>query len=140
MLAAQADARWAAKPSYLDAPGNPRGQPLPALGLRNPGAYGREQAVEDGRVEGRGEEANEKEVVGMDGEPKGEVLAPQPQVAEPEIKLQTPDGKRHQFTKGKGPSRQPKEMKDDPWKKARGTPGEEWQPQTWDPNSLPAGR
>jgi NADH dehydrogenase [ubiquinone] 1 alpha subcomplex assembly factor 2 len=135
VLAAQADARWAAKPSYLDAPGRARGQPLPALGLRDPGAYAREQAVRDGRVERPG-----KEVKGMERVPKRGVPVPEPEVAEPEIRLQTPDGERHQFTRGKGPPRQPKEMKDDPWKRARGAPSEEWQPQTWDPNSLPARR
>ncbi|KAF9877352.1 hypothetical protein CkaCkLH20_05052 [Colletotrichum karsti] len=31
MLAAQADARWEAKPRVMDAPGQPMGQPLPAL-------------------------------------------------------------------------------------------------------------
>ncbi|KAI2465327.1 hypothetical protein F4781DRAFT_34468 [Annulohypoxylon bovei var. microspora] len=31
VLAAEADARWEAKPSYLDAPGKERGQPVPPL-------------------------------------------------------------------------------------------------------------
>jgi hypothetical protein len=32
VLSAQADARWAAKPSFLDKPGEGRGQAIPALG------------------------------------------------------------------------------------------------------------
>lgn len=31
VLAADADARWEAKPSFLDAPGKERGQPVPPL-------------------------------------------------------------------------------------------------------------
>jgi hypothetical protein len=31
VLAAAADARWASKPGFLDAPGQARGQPLPTL-------------------------------------------------------------------------------------------------------------
>ncbi|KAK6602026.1 hypothetical protein H4I95_07128 [Botrytis cinerea] len=36
--------------------------------------------------------------------------------------------------------REEKTYKDDPWKKARGGPSEEWQPQAWDPNEMPAAR
>ncbi|KAI9645197.1 hypothetical protein NHQ30_005931 [Ciborinia camelliae] len=36
--------------------------------------------------------------------------------------------------------REEKKYKDDPWKKAKGGPSEEWQPRAWDPNDMPAAR
>lgn len=37
-------------------------------------------------------------------------------------------------------AREEKKYKDDPWKKARGGPSEEWQPKAWDPNDMPAAK
>merc|ERR1711900_56065 len=75
ILAAQADARWAAKPSFLDAP--ERSQPVPALESKDSGGAGdldgalgaREQTTAN-IMEGQGDSAE---------------------------KMQTPDGIRHRF-------------------------------------------
>jgi NADH dehydrogenase [ubiquinone] 1 alpha subcomplex assembly factor 2 len=47
VLAAQADARWEAKPSLMDRPGEERGQPVPTLNT------GKTQPQQRGQIEGR---------------------------------------------------------------------------------------
>jgi hypothetical protein len=58
----------------------------------------------------------------------------------PEIQMQQPDTQRHPFKRGERAPKMRKDSKEDPWKKARGGPSEEWQPAAWDPNSLSAKR
>jgi len=129
VLAAQADARWNAKPRYLDMPGREIGRPVPALKLKDPGGYS-----QDTRPDGRAE----------DGERGGEGLlgsnVKDLQPEGPASGMQTPDGKRHPFTRAERVPPTTNETKEDPWKKARGGPSEDWQPQAWDPNALAARR
>ncbi|KAK0101359.1 hypothetical protein ONS95_006533 [Cadophora gregata] len=105
ILAAQADARWAAKPSFLDAPA--RSQPEPALEVKDPGGAG--------DVASRlGEQTN-------GAKREGESLD----------NTRNPDGVRHRFNEE---PEQEESKKEDPWKNARGGPSEEWQPQAWTGN------
>lgn len=125
VLAAEADARWAAKPSFLDKPGQQRGQPLPAIGVKDPGGYAppteppEKQGVRN--AIGGGLEDN---VQGTNTKMKD--------LLEPEDR-QSPDTTG--ASKQKSPPPEAKVYKEDPWKKARGGPSEEWVPQAWDPNA-----
>ncbi|KAK0738529.1 hypothetical protein B0T18DRAFT_450482 [Schizothecium vesticola] len=104
VLAAEADARWAAKPRVMDAP-----RPKQEIVGGTVGAEGTEGAVggrESGEVEvgvtgGRGDAT----------EGRGETWQRMKQRAERE---------------GGKPV-------DDPWKRSRGGPSEEWQPEEWQP-------
>jgi len=140
VLAAQADARWASKKSYLDtpdrrahksfleAPGREGGQPMPALKAKDPGGHTQETRPDGRAVDGEG--LLRRSGWGSQAEKLGN-------------EMQTPDGKRHPFTRGERPRETVKEMiekREDPWKKARKGPSEEWQPQAWDPNALAARR
>lgn len=103
-LAAQADARWEAKPRMMDAPPGEStiAQPLPALQSRVARAGGEE-------------EAGQGEVTRTDAIASGEE---QVQAA----------------TKLKHKEVEKEVEKEDPWKKhSRGGPSEDWQPQAWSP-------
>ncbi|KAL3421952.1 hypothetical protein PVAG01_06108 [Phlyctema vagabunda] len=113
ILAAEADRRWAAKPSYLDKPQSQ--SPLPAMG----GAAGSEGNLvsqnlklnPDGVLSGIGNglaDQNER------------TARPPPQVRASDANARQP------------PKKEEKTTEDDPWKKARGGPSEEWQPKAWD--------
>jgi NADH dehydrogenase [ubiquinone] 1 alpha subcomplex assembly factor 2 len=104
ILAAQADKRWNEKASVLDAPGHVRGQPLPALGL---GMAQSDRAT--GKSEGR------TSVVDDTTEPES-------------VGREIPDSVKQQ---GKIEEMKVKEEKEDPWKRAQGSAGEQWQPQAW---------
>ncbi|ORY59245.1 uncharacterized protein BCR38DRAFT_488977 [Pseudomassariella vexata] len=91
LLAAEADARWEAKPRVTDIPGNEKGQSVPVLGTA--GTRARVEGTEGG-----------EEVVG--------------QAQEHGVKARD----------------KPKEVKDDPWKRASG-PSETWQPEAWSPSA-----
>ncbi|PVH84704.1 hypothetical protein DL98DRAFT_512121 [Cadophora sp. DSE1049] len=114
ILAAQADARWAAKPSFLDAP--ERSQPVPALESKDPGGAGGVDVASGAREQTRATMGEEESAE----------------------KMQTPDGIRHRFNER--PEEEEKRLKDenkkkeDPWKNTRGGPSEEWQPQAWTGN------
>jgi NADH dehydrogenase [ubiquinone] 1 alpha subcomplex assembly factor 2 len=136
VLAAQADAKWAAKPSFLDAPGKARGQPLPSMQLKDPGGYTREQAVEDGRAEAA--PAQRSAVAGTDpgvGDSSPRTINGADPKTEQETQ-DTPDQPGKSFKKGERPYTQPKSGAEDPWAKARRPAGEAWQPQAWSPSSL----
>ncbi|OWP06012.1 hypothetical protein B2J93_1769 [Marssonina coronariae] len=128
ILAAQADARWAAKPSFLDTP--ERSQPLPALEVKDPGGYDSVQ--------------HRSEAVGVPDGGK-EINA---EIGEGGIEMQAPNGISHPFGKTspqekqrRGEEHAPrKEIKEDPWKNARGGPSEEWQPETWGGSVTARGR
>jgi NADH dehydrogenase [ubiquinone] 1 alpha subcomplex assembly factor 2 len=132
-LVAQADARWAAKPSFLDAPGKELGQALPATQIKDPGGYApsteplEKQGVRSAVGGGLGDQ-----VQGTDttlGEP---IVGKK----EEEIKMQAPDGIRHHFVERPVERKKKDEdQKEDPWKKARGGPSEEWQPKAWSGNT-----
>jgi NADH dehydrogenase [ubiquinone] 1 alpha subcomplex assembly factor 2 len=140
VLAAQADARWASKKSYLEAPdkgsqtsfleapSRVKGQPLPALKAKDRSDYTHAERLDEKAVDGQ---------VGAGPELRYGVESSQPEGSA--SGMQIPDGKRHSFTRGERSHETMKEMEEkneDPWKKARGGPSEEWQPQAWNPNSL----
>jgi NADH dehydrogenase [ubiquinone] 1 alpha subcomplex assembly factor 2 len=129
VLAAQADARWAAKPRLIDMPGREMGQVVPALRMRGQGGYSQEE-----RPDRRGVDGGSGEEGQLGSNVEGS------RTGEPRSELQSPDGKRHSFTIGKRAPYTTKENTEDPWKKARGGPSEEWQPEAWDPNALTARR
>ena len=131
VLAAAADARWASKPSFLDAPGEAR-QPLPTLEVGGLGSQqettmpGKEDDAEDTRRDDLGIVAK----------------AEPPRKPEEPHKMQVPDGIRHHFNERpkQETSTGTAKEKDDPWKQARGGPSEQWQPAQWDGNVAPARR
>ena len=108
VLAAEADARWASQPSYLDAPN--KQQPAPATGVKDPGGYVKQTEPTD--TEGvRSAVGSPAEV---DSSTRGKAKD------EGRFKGRARD-------KGKGPS---------PFDRPQqGAPGEEWQPQSWSPNA-----
>lgn len=118
MLAAQADARWAAKPSFMDAPH--QSQPLPALEVKDPGGYEslqeRRDAVATPETKGDCKHADQQgvktQIPGTGGNRLNETPAHEKKKFKEENALQ----------------------QDDPWKAARGGPSEEWQPQAWGGN------
>ena len=126
VLAAEADARWAAKGSYMDRPGHEKGQaqavPAPALdtertqpqaqSVRSPG---------DEDVVSRGATASGTAAGGND-----ERIDEQRQQQQQQQKKKK---KKKAATKERG---------DDPWKNAdarRGGPSETWQPEAWNPTT-----
>ncbi|KAK3990248.1 NADH-ubiquinone oxidoreductase assembly factor N7BML [Cladorrhinum sp. PSN332] len=126
VLAAQADARWAAKPGYVDAPA-PATAPAPAPAfaapagesVRKPPMVGGGMVVEAREQEREREQEQEQEQKQEEvKKDEGQVLKDQRQKAWREMKDQ----------EGKIPA------KNDPWKQAnRGGPSEEWQPKAWTP-------
>jgi NADH dehydrogenase [ubiquinone] 1 alpha subcomplex assembly factor 2 len=126
ILAAQADARWAAKASFLDHPGQARGQALPAteeVGVRD---------LADGKPGHTVQGTDTKVGSGMAGGQKGE------QAGTTEV----PGREQHRLNERVVTDDKPKQkkFKEDPWKKARGGPSEEWQPEAWDGNIAPTKR
>ncbi|PBP25261.1 hypothetical protein BUE80_DR003670 [Diplocarpon rosae] len=119
ILAAQADARWAAKPSLLDTP--ERSQPLPALEVKDPGGY---DSVRD-RREAVGVPVGGREDHAETGEEGRAMRAPDGSFNG------TPEQEKQRLEEEHAPKI---ERKEDPWNNARGGPSEEWQPQTWDGN------
>ncbi|KAK0722968.1 hypothetical protein B0T26DRAFT_750300 [Lasiosphaeria miniovina] len=116
VLAAQADARWAAKPSLLDA--LPRRQaPLPAFSPRPPVAAPHQEQQQ------QQPEPTESAAAGAPVDSSTSETAPPPR--------QDTWRKMQQDAKP-APAAAPGP---DPWKKARGGPGEAWQPQAWSPGS-----
>ncbi|KAF7891696.1 hypothetical protein EAF00_007998 [Botryotinia globosa] len=120
VLARQADERWNAKASFLDQPAT-RQQALPATQVRDGGAY----TGTDPRGDGKGV-ANA-------------IASEAGKVEESVVTTEKPASDEIQYDAATQP-REEKKYKDDPWKKARGGPSEEWQPQAWDPNDMPAAR
>jgi NADH dehydrogenase [ubiquinone] 1 alpha subcomplex assembly factor 2 len=92
------------------------------------------------------QESPEVQEVGWDGEVRAKVPgkaggglkeADQPEdSAKGEApKMQVPDHKRHPFNvRPDGTRIKEKKYQEDPWKQARGTPSEEWQPEAWSPD------
>jgi len=126
VLAAQADARWAAKPSFLDKPGGVRGQPVPALEVDSG------PKLESGEGEGGARSAvggveDASSTTGANsGKAQGAKETWEENGARPRSNEWFEQNKRHKLSK--------KKEKDDPWKQARGGPSEEWQPEAWDGN------
>ena len=147
VLAADADRRWAAKPSFMDAPAG-RAASMPVLdGVRRGGAQ---------RIEGDRGANTARVVVGRqlgDGVGGGVGLkdSERPQDVMKDSDVRTPisaagiesedlNHEEPRFSERSDSSRAKEEKyKEDPWKQARGAPSEEWQPQAWSPNTA-AGR
>jgi NADH dehydrogenase [ubiquinone] 1 alpha subcomplex assembly factor 2 len=136
VLAAQADARWAEKPSFLDPP-REMGQPARALRIdegwneRIDGSMKSDGGV---GIEGKGDVAGEAEKKSQDGAPKA---------GDFKIRTPVPDEKRHRFIHGtvtEEGNELTAKVKEDPWKRTRGGPSDEWQPQAWNPNAATAKR
>ncbi|KAF1977309.1 hypothetical protein BU23DRAFT_452555 [Bimuria novae-zelandiae CBS 107.79] len=111
MLAAQADARWAAKPSAVDAPD--KQQPVQVLESSDPNSSIRQMNVD------------------QETRDRAELLSP---VTEEEnIQEEAPQIDAAPTLKTRKPMRT--EPKDSPWDQAaaKGNPGDEWQPASWSP-------
>ncbi|RYP26005.1 hypothetical protein DL767_008211 [Monosporascus sp. MG133] len=140
VLAAQADARWAAKPSYLDAPGTQsraRAQQTQQEGREQPGREMGQAvpALDTGKTQPHERAAREWNYEAEDGV-KSHIESPADQLRAQEQEQEQRQGKR-------GDETQKKRAEEDPWKKAdarRGGPGETWQPQAWNPSSAPRRR
>ncbi|KAH7360231.1 hypothetical protein BKA65DRAFT_523310 [Rhexocercosporidium sp. MPI-PUGE-AT-0058] len=118
ILAAQADARWAAKPSFLDKP--ERSQPLPALQSQDPDGAGLVEGRNENVVSGLGEQTSRSAVEGGGSQ-----------------ETQATDGRSPRSNERAGQEERPTDedkKKEDPWKNARGGPSESWQPTAWTGN------
>ncbi|KAF2276770.1 uncharacterized protein EI97DRAFT_458107 [Westerdykella ornata] len=114
MLAAQADARWASKPSMLDTPD--RQQPVQMLESRDPGS-GIAQSSRD-------------KVASSEGEPIS-IMNSQEEITKHRQVEQTGE------TAVKKRKVKKQEQGDSPWKQTpRGNPGDDWQPQGWTPGAV----
>ncbi|KAI1075372.1 hypothetical protein F5B20DRAFT_386330 [Whalleya microplaca] len=109
LLAAEADARWAAKPSLLDMP-TPEATPTPIPEARGRGRRGVGKGDESRAVEAEQETERSKQ---QQQQQQQQSLKPRPRGGE-----EKPESKR--------------EPDNDPWKRASG-PSETWQPQAWTP-------
>ncbi|KAI1488769.1 hypothetical protein F5X96DRAFT_643732 [Biscogniauxia mediterranea] len=115
VLAAEADARWAAKPSLLD-------MPQPSSSVRRQSGKQQEEGQE-GVV--REEERGDVEVEEEKRQGQGQVQARREGAAAPPEKEKETEIKK----------------KKDPWKQyQRGGPSETWQPAAWTPNAAPRRR
>lgn len=105
VLAARADERWNSAPSFLDSPD--KQQPQPAIGVKDPAGYAPQT------------EPTEHEGV-------------QNAVADPPEVQRASEGRPTTEGRFKGKTR---EKGDAPWgpKQQTGTPGENWQPESWSP-------
>jgi len=121
ILAAEADARWAAKPSVLDSPGVVR-EHLPIRGEQA-------QSIEEtkrGSAGGAGPSGQVQDgdnvvadlVDGLKGKGREKI-----QTQDDTSLTRRPEEKRR---KENG------EMVADPWKQSQGGPSEQWQPKAWD--------
>ncbi|KAI1272042.1 hypothetical protein F5Y07DRAFT_322856 [Xylaria sp. FL0933] len=126
LLAAEADARWAAKPSLLDMPPTKTAPPPTTSTTTETTTTTTTTETEttsqlpgaSERVSESGEQA-QRETIKDGTEAKGEVQG----AADTETETKSSQTKADT----------------DPWKRAqRGAPGETWQPQAWTPTSAPA--
>jgi len=135
-LAAAADARWASKPSVLDAPVRERGQPRRMPEVDEASDSSKPQETRDPRSSTPGIGGAK---VGGSSTSQGPITEGRP----PEYtgEMQVPDGIRHHFVE-RSEEGSPKLAKkeEDPWKQARGGPSEGWQPKAWDGNPVPPTR
>ena len=110
LLAAQADARWAEKPSAVDAPD--KQQPIQMLESADPNTGIRQMNTH------------------QETRDRAEALFP---ATEERVQDEAPQTDAAPTLKTKQPMRT--EPRDSPWKQAagKGNPGEEWQPAPWSP-------
>tara|TARA_R110002003_G_scaffold25_11_gene1218 strand:- start:2496 stop:2972 length:477 start_codon:yes stop_codon:yes gene_type:complete len=124
VLASQADARWASKPSALDAPD--KQQPVQMLQSRDPDS-GVVQMNIDQEARDRKEmpqmDNQEKTLQSVDAELQAQTLPHDPQAAAPAPEVEKAPVPKRKKTK--------KEPKDSPWGQAE--PSKDWQPTGWSP-------
>lgn len=125
VLAAEADARWAAKPSFLNAPQKDddnfqRTKHLMDEGAHTPSTKSSDTKEVRNAIRHRFEESPQRTELGnnLGGAAGGN------------LKSKSSDITRQET--GKDERSKPAE---DPWKQARGGPSEGWQPRTWDGNT-----
>ncbi|KAK4151505.1 hypothetical protein C8A00DRAFT_17076 [Chaetomidium leptoderma] len=130
VLAAQADARWEAKPRVMEDLSSSSPSRHPPLGVREP-------AFETERHVGPGSKVKaeaEAEARAQAGETSGTTGASAEEVTrgDGEIVNQREDtwNKMRQEAEGK---KKDAKAPSDPWKQTRGGPSEAWQPKAWDP-------
>ncbi|KAH6633304.1 hypothetical protein C7974DRAFT_392496 [Boeremia exigua] len=130
LLAARADARWAAKPGALDAP--EKQQPMPMLesrdpesGIAPPGEGLNSAGTEAGGVEVGGAKGRRAEA-GRAEEADVAPIAEAPQTESTQTEPAPFTAKKRMRT-----HKPPKE--DSPWKQPAGNPGDDWQPKPWAP-------
>jgi NADH dehydrogenase [ubiquinone] 1 alpha subcomplex assembly factor 2 len=113
-LAAEADARWKAIPSYLDSPN--KQQPQPAIGVKDPGGYVQQT------------EPEQKEGVRSAVDDANKVQA-------------ATEGRAEDEGRFKGTAKE-KKAKENPWShlQPKGNAGENWQPEAWSPAPTQRGR
>jgi NADH dehydrogenase [ubiquinone] 1 alpha subcomplex assembly factor 2 len=125
LLAAEADARWASKPSALDAPD--KQQPMQALKSKDPeSAVTKTNVTED--PSHRAEASRIMEEGDVPVPRKGNLDA---ETVTPVSNESVATGSVPAFTQKKTVTSEPKNS---PWKQAASAnPGQEWQPQKWTP-------
>lgn len=132
VLVAEADAKWAAKPSFLHSPDQARGQPLSTLNVKSLGDYATLTEPEDRsgvHSATRLETRNMVRGTGKFAAESGDEQVKETQtLASNEMGSFSNAGSRQ----AKSPKVSDKNAVEDPWKQARGGPSEEWQPSAWD--------
>ncbi|KAE9380486.1 hypothetical protein N431DRAFT_323820 [Stipitochalara longipes BDJ] len=128
VLAAEADARWAAKPSFLDSPGQARTQPLSALEVKDPGSTSESESRVGTRNPIKGEPESITKAADISADNRG--------MGEQEEEIHMPDGIRRHFNESLGQDERSRtdsnKDKADPWNQSRGS--DKWQPAAWDGN------
>jgi NADH dehydrogenase [ubiquinone] 1 alpha subcomplex assembly factor 2 len=127
VLASQADARWASKPSALDAPD--KQQPVQMLKSRDPDSgvvqMNADQDIRDRTEPLRITEESNAQVHRV------QEAEPQQMPRDPPVPATTGDTPSTSTRKFK---KEPKEPKDSPWNQAaQNNSGQDWQPQGWTP-------
>lgn len=133
-LAAEADARWEAKPKVMEAPAA-AGSSSAVFGVREP-AFETERTVGPGSKVLQGKPAGVKvktEVWGV-----SEVGADEAGSASHQAVGQREETWKQMKLEEEAKGNQRFEGKErDPWKQAKGGPSETWQPQAWQPTPKP---
>lgn len=122
MLASQADARWASKPSALDAPD--KQQPMQMLQSRDPDS-GVTQMNADQEVRDKAAPPRTMKEQEVKPQPAAEEPAPNQMPRDSPVPTSTED------VPAPPKKRKPKEPKDSPWGQADAP--KDWQPQGWSP-------
>jgi NADH dehydrogenase [ubiquinone] 1 alpha subcomplex assembly factor 2 len=133
VLAAQADAKWAAKPSFLDAPARQRELPVGALEAKNPRSHSESTEPEN--------QTGLRSVVGdgLSGRVREAKTTAEKAISKEQYQgeMEVPDALRHRLNERPSQENSPKAKQKpqnvkDLSKHARGGPSEKWQPKGWD--------
>jgi NADH dehydrogenase [ubiquinone] 1 alpha subcomplex assembly factor 2 len=131
VLAAEADARWAAKPSLLDIPKRAETDPVPLL-VVNESEVHRSAHLRNGNT------TTSSIRSGVDKVPQSTETVLD-MALEEEVRVQRREEVTHHSKKRiaevKGTKMKERGKQEDPWKQTRGSPSEAWQPKAWDGNA-----